>query len=435
MFNPDIHNDGIRKIEKADNISPISGTPSLIDSGVSSIEKSKSVRGEVIPPMDSPILIAPSNSPMAFIVAAVDVKGVPVAQTVRGFILQNEEIKKSVAEGWLKNLREIEEYVRQILSSPVYQQLQELRMKDAQREGNVSSIDETSGNQSNLLSTLDRLQVMEKVSATEKVTDTSAPQDSTRVLVLPLTAALLIGGGLSLGIAGGVQPGNPIGGMVKYVQQLQPLFPQVGLQDLIPLINLMVVGPIYYGSWKEALNNFKGKEARDYFKEVHNFAKDVIKLVVDPYFVQSMLIKRLKGVENLSQSEQDRLVRMLKVLLIGVALSLLYSLEVGKIQKGQFWGIEPEELRDLLTGKLATPPDPSKKTTEREILVTSLINRAWEQLNPLSREDREEAANLLLNYVNETRELDPMLDPAKVFDEAVSPEIFNVQDKINLFRA
>ena len=126
---------------------------------------------------------------------------------------------------------------------------------------------------------------------------------------------------------------------------------------------------------------------------------------------------------------------MLKVVLIGVALSLLYSAEVGKVQKGKFGGIEPEELRDLLLGKLTGSPDPSKKLSEQEFLTSSLISRVWEQLEPLSIEDRTTAVEMLLSYITKQRDFDPMLDPAKVFDDAIDASRFNPKGKIGMVKA
>jgi hypothetical protein len=447
MLNADIHDDSIGKVREATPISaPEIGQEESpkVDSGASSIEKSKAVHPEVIPPMNIPILTAPSSDQqcMAFTVASIDATGRPVTNTIHSFVLKGEEIKNSILEGWMKNLREIEEYVRQLLASPVYQQLQEIRRKGDPQSDSVSGIQGVtsanaatrSGEQVELLSTLDRLQVLERVPPSAEVVDTSAPQDSSRVLVLPLTAALLAGGGLAVGmeLAHGT---NPLGGVMELVERLQPLFPTISVQDLVPLINLMIVGPIYFNSWNEAISNLRSRERHSHVPVIQNFAKDVIKIVTDPNFVNATLIQRMEGTEHLSPQDQDRLARMLKVVLIGVALSLLYSAEVGKVQNGQFGGIEPEELRELLLGKFTELPDPNKKVSTQEQLAASLINRAWEQLEPLSTEDRAAAVELLLSYVTQSRDLDPMLDPAKVFDEAIAASTFDPKGKVGMVKA
>ena len=107
----------------------------------------------------------------------------------------------------------------------------------------------------------------------------------------------------------------------------------------------MIVGPIYYNSWNEAVSNIKNRAHNGYVQTAQNFAKDVIKIVIDPDFVKNVLIQRMQGTSKLSPEDQERLSRMLKIVLIGIALSLLYSVEVGKIQHEKFGGIEPEELR------------------------------------------------------------------------------------------
>lgn len=446
MLNDDIQDDLVGKVRGPTPISTPESSQTespKVDSGASSIEKSKAVRPEVVPPINIPILTAPSDQQcMAFAVASIDATGRPVTDTIHSFILKGEEIKNSVLEGWLKNLREIEEYVRQLLASPMYQQLEEIRHKGDPQSNPVSGVQSitstnaaaTGGERVDLLSTLDRLQVLERVPPSAEVSDASAPQDSSQVLVLPLTAALLAGGGVAIGteMVHGI---NPVGGVMEFIERLQPLFPTVSVQDLVPLINLMVVGPIYFNSWNEAVSNLRSRERHSHVPAIQNFAKDVIKIVSDPNFVNVTLIQRMKGTEHLSPQDQDRLARMLKIVLIGVALSLLYSAEVGKVQSGKFGGIEPEELRDLLLGKFIELPDPSKKVSTQEQLTASLINRAWEQLEPLSSEDRAAAVDMLLSYVTQNRDLDPMLDPAKVFDEAIAASTFNSKGKEGMVKA
>lgn len=412
-----------------------------VDSTASTIEKSKSVRVDVVPPISTPILIAPSEQCEAFAVASLDASGRPITNTIHSFVLKGEEIKDSVLKGWMNNLREIEEYVRQLLISPVYQQMQEILRKGDPKLESISGVQGASSSnpaardgQVELLSTLDRWQTLERVPSSAEVADTSGSADSARLLIIPLTAALLAGGGLAIG-HGVIHSANPMGSVVEMVEQIQPLFPTVSLQDLVPLINLMVVGPLYFSSWNEAVSNLRGRDRQNHLPAIHNFAKDVIKIVIDPHFVQGILVQKMKGTDNLSPVDQDRLARMLKVVLAGVALSLLYSVEVGKVQSGKFGGMEPEELRDLLMGKFNELPDPAKKATEHEQLVASLIARTWELLNPLSAQDRTAAVEMLLSYVAKHRDVDPMLDPSKVFDEAIDATYFDPKDKIGIVKA
>lgn len=420
-------------LQEAELLAKIAG----VDSGLSSIEKSKSVIPENILLMSVPVLSVPTNADsLAFAVASLDAGGRPVTSTVMSFVMKGEEVKDDMLKGWATNLREIEEQVRQLLSSPLYIQLQEIWLKGEPQSGSAPGVEGKAlagaavQGEVPLLSSLDRLQVLERLPPTAEVSSPTAPKESAQVLILPLAAAMLAGAGIAIGTEL-VTSANPLSGVTELVQQLQPIFPQVSIQDLIPVINLMAVAPIYYNSWNEAVSNLKSGERHSYVQTAQNFAKDVIKIVTDPDFVQKTLISRMRGTDKLSPESQERLARMLKIVLIGVALSLLYSVEVGKVQGGKeeakFGGMTPEELRDLILGKFA--PDPKKKMNAQEQLTGSLIKRIHEQMQTLSPEDREFAVNLLLNYITEPRELDPMLDPAKVFDETLSSSLFNPQDK------
>lgn len=438
----DIHDDSVRKVERG-YISPVSDkteSDSKVDSSASTIEKSKSVRPEVVPPIDIPILSAPSNQEsVSFVVASIDSSGKIDKNTIHSFVLKGEEIKNSALKKWSENLREIEEQVRQLLASPAYQQLQEIRRKGDPSLGSISGIQTAvsanaavkKGEGVELLSTIDRAQVLERIPPTAEIPDTTAPQDASKVLILPLTAALLAGIGFGAG-AEAIQAVNPVELGTEIIQRLQPLFSVVNIRDIVPLINLMVVGPLYFNSWNEAVNNLTTKELKSHVPAIQNFARDAIKIAVDPRFVNVTLINSLKGSENLSDGDRDRLARMLKVVLIGVALSLLYSSEVGKVQKGKFGGMESEELRDLLLGKME--PEGSKPSGLQEELTGSLIRHAWEQLESLSVEDRTVAVEMLLTYVNQKRDIDPMLDPAKVFEATIASGNFNPKEKIGMIK-
>lgn len=403
-----------------------------VDSGLSSIEKSKKVKPEITPLMNSPILVpAQDHNIEAFAVASVNASGSKTKNYIYTLVLKKEdEIKQSLWEEWNENLRQVAEYVNQLLASPFYQQLQEIRLSGPQ-SSSVSGIQGVSsenaaaqgGGNPALLSALDRLRTMERVPQSAEIHDTDAPDDSTQILVLPLTAALLAGGGLALGVEV-VHSTNPLGGVVEIVERLQPLFPTVAVQDLVPLINLMIVGPLYFNSWNEAISNLKSRKGRTHVAAIQNFAKDVIKIISDPKFINQTLIKHMRGTEDLSETDQGRLAAMLKIVLIGVALSLLYSAEVGKVQDGKFGGIEPQEFRDLLLGKFENLPDPNKKKNLQEQLTSSLIHRCWEQLKLLSAEDRAKSVDMLLSYLSTHRDLEPMLNPSKVFDEFIAGSNF-----------
>lgn len=430
-------------LERAREISPVflKQEELKVDTGgISSIEKSRGVKPEIIPPMDSPILTAPNEKCTAYAVASIDSFGVPVVSTVYTFILKGEEVKNSVLDGWMKNLRDIENYIRQLLASPLYQQLQDIRRLGASREGAVSGIEGASSSKSTgsdgkveLLSTLDRLQVLEKVPPTAEVSDTSVPNNGSRVLVLPLTAALLAGAGLTIGIEA-MHSIHPLGEVATMIESITPLFPSVGVHDLVPLINLMIVGPLYYNSWNDAVSNLKNRQGANHLPTILNFSRDVIKIIADPHFVKNTLLQCIKGADQLSEEDQNRLARLLKVVLIGVSLSLLYSVGVGKIQRGKFGGIEPEELRDLLLGKFENLPDPSHKKDLKDELTSKLIVLAWSQLNPLSVGDRTVAVEMLLSYLSHQKDLDPMLNPAKVFEAAIAASEYEPKDKYRPFK-
>lgn len=414
------------------------------DVGVSSIEKSKAVPGTAVAPMNAPILISPSDQAV-FAISSVDATGKKMIQILSTVALKIEGIKNDVLEGWAQNLRQIEEQIRQILASPAYIQLQEMRTKGDPRSGTVSGVQSAAsaaksglagGSDSiTLLSTLDRMQVLEKIPPTAEVQDTTPPQNPSRSLILPLAAAILMGGALAVGTVQlttsltGISS-NVLTNVVKLVEQLQPLFSTFTVRDLVPAINLMIVGPLYMNSWKEAVSNFGNKERNSNIETVHKFAQDVIKMVSDPTSLLRLLVSQSAGKTPISEGEIDQRTHMLKLIMVGVALSLLYSVEVGQIQGGKFRGIQPEELRDLLLGKMQIKQDPEAKPTRQEELIDSLIKRGKEQVSLILREeDKVKAAEILVGYVYQERELEHLLDPEKIFNDTLAAMAFDPKEQ------
>lgn len=438
----EIHNDPFSKIGGSFPVEGVKeGQRKAVcpESGVSSIKRSRSVKPEVVPVLNFPILTPPSEECKGFAIASIDAAGNPILTALyhldtdeevdKEVVLREEEIKKSALNGWMNNIREIEEFVQLLLASPVYQQLQELlKSRDFQQgDGLVASAAGKEG-KIDLLSMVDRLKILEKIPSTTEVTGIQSGDDSSDVLVLPLTAVMLAGGGFAVG-SESLSSANPVGGVMEMVEKIQPMFPAVSLEDLIPVINLMVVGPLYFNSWNEAIGSLKGRKKKGHIPAIHNFVKDVIKIVTDPNFINTTLVSRMRGTESLSAPDQRKLASMLKMVLIGVGLSLLYSIEVGKVQNGKYGGIEPEELRDLLMGKWRVITEKGKKLTEHELLTNSLIDRAREQLELLTEDDRRTAIEILLDYVTQKRDVDPMLDPVKIFNEVISSSQFNPRDQ------
>ncbi len=455
-----IHDDSVREVKGIDSTSGVQQVKEdspKVDSGLSSIEKSKAVIAMIIPLMNSPILTAPSSNQdyLTFAVTTKDASVKPMIEFLNKVEIKENEIKNEMVAGWLKNLEKIKEDVRQLLNSPIYQHLQEIRLKGDPHQGNVSGVQSSTSAQAtaanptayaepvSFLSALDRLQVLERVPPTVQVQDTTSSRpsndSSSQVVVIPLVAAMIIGGGLALGsteittsLSG--MSSNAMKNVVELVERIQPLFPSVSVQNIIPLINLMVIGPIYYNSWDEAVSNFKNHERHNYVQIAQNFARDVLKMIGDPNFILT-LINRMEGSTALAGGDQDRLSRMLKIILLGTALGLLYSVEVGKVQQEKFGGMEPEELRDLLSGDLVAPVDSNKKPTVQQELTANLIKRTREQLSLLSPEDRLEIVSLLLDYLSKNRELDPMLDPAKIFEETLAAANYNPNEKADMLKA
>lgn len=395
------------------------------DFGISSIQKSEAVLALIIPPMNTPVLSPPTQSnEVSFAVQSVDAQGNASVRLIESSRLKEQEITDKMLDSWAQNLRLIAEEIQRRLHDPLYVQLQEILTKGDPSQGTLGSVASAKGvegvakqaaEQAEHWAHLDRLKSMEKVDPTSKTEKGEPVNTGGQFLIFPVAGMMLVGGGMALG---GL---DPVSRVVEFVQGLQPLMPSLNVQDIIPLINLLVVGPIYAQSMHEMLTHLSNKEGEHYKEIAHQFAKNVIKIVADPDFILKNFMNTLKEAHSFSEQQKQVLNVMFKIVLCGVALSLLYATDVGKVQKGKFGGMTPEEFRDLLNGQLAPQQKKGEKLEEGNVLTLTLLKQVHHYLwfSGLTPQERSLALEELLDYVFDTKELE-LLEPAKIFQNTAS---------------
>ena len=415
------------KVENADDSLSSSG----VDSGLSSIEKSKSVIAVMVPVSQIPLLSSPSkDNDVIFAIESFDVSGKRKIEFLNHSALQVKEIENQVLESWAENLRVIEEQVRKVLCSPQYLSLQESYLSQNQPSSVITgatSIDQSQ--KLGIISAIDKASVIERLSNSENKNSSGPSED---IVVLSLAASFLIGGASMLNslTSTAVQPVSAmtqsyLTHFTNFIESLGPIFSNMTVENLIPLINLMITAPIYYHSWDEAVSHLKNRESHNQVDAVQNFAKDVIKMTSDRSYNVLGLIQGMPGLEDMSLDEQARLASMLKFILVGVALSLMYGAEVGKISDKNYGGILPQEVKELLINKKAFLVKLDQEATVHQKLMLHLIERAHEHLSILSSKDREKAISLLLDFVDESQDMELMLEPKKVFKKALDARMFD----------
>lgn len=399
--------------------------PTLVDSSADTIEKSKSVVAAIIDLSQFPRLEGPSNDlDITLAIETIDAAGRKKVEFTNEMSAQLAEVGLETAQAWSENLREIEEQVKQLLVSPEYLYIQQIHAKGLPNQSNSDSAAITPSSSIGIVSALKNTH-WENISPHAQINQPAQSESAGAVVVLPLAISVIIGGGLGLSHTIPIEKigSNPLTHAVDLLDKMQPLL-SVKAADLVPLINLMIAVPMYYSSWRAAVDDLQNKGNRYYQQVAHSFAKDVIKMVTDPEFNILGMIRGMAEVEKLSPSEQDRVSTILKLVLIGVALSLMYTIEVGKVYGDQFGGMLPEELKELLKGNFVPQLDADGKLSEHAKLTLNLIQRAREQLAYLSPEDKEIAINLLFDYVDQSRQIDMMVQPRDVFKSALEGSDF-----------
>ncbi len=388
-------------------------------SGASSIEQSRDVASLLMPLINFPHLVVPqydlpSNSSSIALIGY---------DAIQKFNLAMASLSISILETWAKNINENEERIRELINTPEYQARAEIQRfgtshptlksdptaaSDPITSGATPSVD--------LLNSFNRLHAIKTISEVSK--SEASSQDT---VMVPFTALMMIGGVLTLGTAevatssvnASVNPSSaPSVSAVEQLQTINVLNPA----DLIPVINLMVAAPLYYRSWEEAVSRFENKERVNQKNLIQNFAKDVIKMVTDPSFIASNLVSTMENMDPTKSKIRDQQVATIKLVLLSVALTLLYSQSVGKVQEGKFWGMEAEEFRGLLNGDIPLP-NLTKKSSLEDQLTVKLLLLIKDQLGLLPTAQKTSLISDILNYISGKKDVERMLQPVTVFEE------------------
>lgn len=390
----------MQNIESPQPIGPIHGTEETVvpevskgtepDSGVSTIEESKLIATLMTPLLSSNPLLAPPTKEAEAVDGLSSILDMMNERKKMHFLFsmaaQLTEIIHNMNETFADNLEAIKEETKRIINSPAYRDKEEMRKKE-KMHGVGSEI-----------AWLDKLSKDFQIQAN---------------LEIPFTVLFTVAGGLALGKM--ETKNDAMDDVIQLAVRLQPVVPQVKLEEIQPLINLMVMAPIIFRPLDEQVGHSKTNELKNYAKLVHNFAKDVIKMVSDPTFALLSIVNNIERVDHLNQKQKIHLIAMLKLILSSVALSLLYSLDVGKIQAGKFFGMERIEFRALLDPNIPLlKPKPAEKMDTQEKLMWSLIHAIRFQMADLPSESISSTIDHVLEFLSQSQRVDKLLDPSKV---------------------
>lgn len=417
----------------------------ITDTGASTIEKSKAVITPYIPPIDSPLLTPPGQNSyfsIAMSLSSIGDAGKAAANFLFSAQLQMDQITNKMLDAWNKNIREIEEQVRQMLNSPLYQALMQVQLKGDQQPSvggiqgasSVAGVPGTAGIQTpnnvgpfSLLNAVDRMRVLEKIPPSAETSE-AISVESQQSIKIPMVAAVFVGGAITMvsvemtaSVSGTT---NPLHGAMDIVNRLQPVLTQNLLPDLLPMINLLAMPLVYFTSWDASIGSINNKEKKQTQATIEQFAQTVINLVGNPDALKS-LIAKLPGVDKLTPAQIDLYGTFVKLILGSVAFSLMYSSDVGKIQQDRrFLGMEPQEFQGVLMGEIPVPSGRTSSLTVFERMQVTLVNIIKSNLDLLPPAQKARVLAALFDYLSGERKLDSMLDPAKAFWDVLSGEEF-----------
>lgn len=361
----------------------------------SSIQTSEMVGAMLILPASVPQLIPPEVS-SANLDASIELLRSSqkfVLSSLSKFIDTTNEIKQAILDKWSQNIQQIKEDVERMLKSATYRHNEEIRRKGSEAPDLTHALEQA-----------------EKASAA----------------TLPMMASMVVGGSLMLtSMDVSATSATPVSGSVEMVEKITTLYPQLTTENVLPLVNLMIAAPLYLHAWAEASSKTAEGGEVSALPMAQGFAKDVLKMMGNPAWIIASFVNRMEGAAQMSDAQKQEMGLVVQLILGGVALGLLYSAEVGTASGGKFGGMQPQELRDLLNGKLPSP----FAGTKEGFIGTSLLGQMRALLATLSPEKSTAALEAILQYLGNARALNQMRTPSKVFQEVFSYASFQKPDK------
>lgn len=309
--------------------------------------------------------------------------------------LRMDEIITQVLNSWNKNLKEIEEQIKQELNSPRYLAWQQEH--SAQYVASVetqSAIKGFSSYQSflNTLAPADRIEEMNSnqefmlriglIQGLENYKNSVDSGSANAAEALPFVAAtMIIAPSLISHFAATTAPiGESVNLQVQFMkdtfQQFAPLFPPdvAGASSLIAA--LFGTSLVYSAAASSIGSSAKGEKSSPEEMAI-KFSKEVVQFlqneVLSNFLIGSM-VNKMEGTNKMSDARKQELVVTIKVILLATA--------IGAIYKANTQWITGQEFLDLIDGKMhLTKTDP--KTGEIEYLLSKDSVLELQKLIPL----------------------------------------------------
>lgn len=363
-------------------VQPAEGTKTVDTSGVSDIEKSKSVAIE-----------APLSSGQPQLIAYVG------DGTINSISLGLQKVTSDMLDSWNKSIKEQEELVRDLINSPLYRQMMEVR--ETGNDGSVTSVSKQE--HPAIVNITDRLNdYLNRVGQ-----DGSGPVN---IATAPTISALIAFGSVLVVTANPTAfvPGaanSPLEAISQASSFMQTIVPEnTALSATLLDINLLVMPPLYQISFNAAVD--KTKKAPSELTFATKFAQEIIKMTTTPNLIQLKVIDQMYGADKLNAEQKEQLAAVIKLMMSLTAFALLYKAKTG--------GFTSNEIIDRVMGMIngKTPLEQGESGT-----LVKIIQAQLQMMDPPTKEKALMAIMEYLDSPDVPKSLDKMLDPLKTFEK------------------
>lgn len=323
--------------------------------------------------------------------------------------IQVGEITSSILDKWSESLKEQADRVRDLLNSPLYQQLLAIHLKG---HDNTAT---------------DRMKIEQPmiVNVTERLNDYlsrigSADGSSQNMSTAPAISAIMVLGTTMVMIADPMafsSPNSPLAAVSQVSTSMQQLVPPpVDISAALD-VNLMV--PLMQISWEVVVAKTAGPESK--VQVATKFAEEIIKTTTTPNLMLA-IVGKIPGAEKLDAKGKADLVAVLSMTMALIALTYLVKATLGGGTSEEVMR-RMQEVKKMLKGEI-----PSDAGTDEGTLVQIIQSQ---QLAPATRAKAYLAIMQAIDNKEFIENIDKMSDPVHAFENVYEGLNYNAKDISN----
>jgi hypothetical protein len=426
------------------DVASVTPSTETYDSGKSTLQSSETPSALINPLASTPLLPTPwvnLNNDNTFSINTPSISpkaGITPTDIYKMYAEKSSQIMDDMLEGWLANIELLKERVAEELRSPRYLAFLEsiapstLAKKEAQAPSALDIAVRQSTEYQAWLSSLtsaERVEELRRGDALQQAMNLTVGltsgineqrqridnNDPSIGVSLPAMSAsffvgiTFVGGSMAVEMARSVADAaqSLSASFTPMVTQIAATYDFRAELGLLGAVLALMTQVTLFGDVGQTTNKSTDQKTID-LQAARSFAKNVIQAVTSnemTAFIMGLLVNKMEGSQIMTDERKDQIVHMIKAVLLAMALSLLYRVEVGFHKPETGW-MTKEEFKGLLDGTIKVDTNDIKAT---------LIALFQNELSFLSDKESHKLIDAFGDFLNTQPDLSVLQDPNKVF--------------------